>query len=312
MANLAPRPKTRAGGRTKNAERRRDAQRRKSVQRWSLVSLVATVLTVIVFLSTRPEPPGKPATSALTGGDFHSLVVDPENPNRIFAGGHTAVSVSTDRGRTWREVGSLKDADAMGWAFSGGKIFVGGHPGISISDDGGKTFKRHNQGLPATDIHSLGAGVGVIYAGSPQAGFIASTDGGMKWEVRSEQAGRSFMGHIVVDPRDIRHIFAPDMAGGVAESADGGRSWRDLGGVQGAIWVSLDPKEPQHLIASGGGRAAESVDAGHTWRRLDLPGSTTIVEFSTKDSQTLYAGSHDGERASVEVSRDGGKTWQEA
>lgn len=263
---------------------------------------------VVVMLNRGDESTPTSATAAFTGGDFHSMVADPTR-EVLFAGGHQAVAVSTDGGRTWLQIDTLDNADAMGWAFMDGSVFVGGHPGISVSDDGGKTFERRNKGLPATDIHSLGAAADVIYAGSPQVGFMASTDGGRTWEVRNQRTGRSFMGRIVVDPNDSQHLYAPDMGAGVAESRDGGRSWSDLGGVQGAMWVSLDPSDPRHLIASGRAEA-ESRDGGKTWNPLEVPPTATIVEFDARNPSTLYAGSHDGERVSVQVSHDGGATWK--
>lgn len=308
-------PKARPRGERKSrqaAARRREAQRRKARQRLVVGALIIAAIAVVVFLSTRPEAPQGPAATALTGGDFHSLVVDPDNPERLFAGGHQAVSVSTDGGASWREISSLKDADAMGWAFVEGEILVGGHPGISVSTDGGKTFRQDNSGLPNTDVHALGGGGGVIYAASPQVGVFASTDGRKTWEVRSRRAGQSFMGRILVDPADPEHILAPDMGGGVAESRDGGRTWNDLGGVRGAMWVSWDPSNPGVIAASGQDGAAISSDGGSSWQPLDLPEGAQMVDLASGGSEVLYAGAHEGERVTVFVSRDGGKSWARA
>jgi hypothetical protein len=67
----------------------------------------------------------------------------------------------------------------MGWAITHEATLVGGHPGIwGSTDDGGKEFEPRNDGLAATDIHALGAGDDVIYAGTPAIGVFASSDGG--------------------------------------------------------------------------------------------------------------------------------------
>ncbi|HXF57374.1 MAG TPA: hypothetical protein VNO34_07360 [Actinomycetota bacterium] len=141
-------------------------------------------------------------TRPFVGGDLHSLVVDPESPARLFVGGHHGVAWSTDGGKTWRPVDTLEGADAMGWAFSGHRVLVGGHPGLFVSEDGGRTFERRNEGLPATDIHALGAAGQLVYAASPQVGVFASPDGGRSWQVRTEDVGQAFMGRILVDPND--------------------------------------------------------------------------------------------------------------
>ena len=308
LAKVRPKPRT-SGKNKQMAARRRAAARRRSSQRWAVALIALVAIGVIVFVATRSKAPQGAASTALTGGDFHSMVVDPENAERLFAGGHSAVSVSINGAKTWREVPSLRNADAMGWAFTEGEILVGGHPGISVSSDGGKKFRQDNDGLPATDIHALGGGGGVVYAASPQAGFLASTDGRKTWDVRSRQRGQSFMGRILVHPGDVDHILAPDMAAGVVESRDGGRTWTALGGGQGAMWVSWNPTDPKTIVTSAQSGAAISIDGGGSWKPLDLPEGAQIVEMATSEPDLMYAGRHDGERVSVFVSRDGGKNW---
>jgi hypothetical protein len=312
MARVQRKSKPRPTAKSRQASRRQAAQRAKKMRRSIVAGAAALAIGLIVFLATRPQQPEGPAPTALTGGDFHSLVADPANPVRLFAGGHTAVSVSADGGSSWKEVASLKDADAMGWAFTDDEILVGGHPGISVSTDGGKTFRRDNRGLPSTDIHALGAGGGVIYAASPQVGVLASTDGRRSWEVRSRRAGQSFMGRMLVDPNDPEHVLAPDMAGGVAESRDGARTWTDLGGVRGTMSVSWDPTNPLHIVASGQSGAALTRDGGTSWEPLDAPDEVQMIDMAPGEPDLFYGGSHDGERVTVYVSRDGGKTWARA
>lgn len=224
------------------------------------------------------------------GADLHSLVVNPQDTSQVFAGGHNGVAVSTNSGETWSQVDSLDNADAMGWAFVGEKILVGGHPGLYASGDAGRSFEQRNDGLPATDIHSLGAGESIVYAASPGAGVFASADGGDSWEMRTDDAGQSFMGPILVDPIDPDHVIATDMENGTVESTDGGRSWRVLGGVQGAMWVTWDPNDTDLIIVSGIGGAATSSDGGKTWREMQVPEGVSIVEINPSDAGELFAG----------------------
>ncbi|MBI4259507.1 MAG: hypothetical protein HY658_02975 [Actinobacteria bacterium] len=244
------------------------------------------------------------------GGDLHSLVVDPADPDTLYVGGHQAVSLSRDGGRTWERIRSLDDADAMGWAFIEGAVLVGGHPGLSVSEDGGRTFERRNDGLPSSDIHSLGGSGDRLYAASPAVGLLRSVDRGRTWEVVTTEVGRSFMGPILVDPGDPEHLVASDMGAGVVESLDGGLTWRALGRVEMTMWVSWDPADPRHLVASGSGGAAESVDGGATWTRLDVPAGALLVAMSPGDPRTLFAAAHSGSVAEVWVSHDGGVIWE--
>jgi photosystem II stability/assembly factor-like uncharacterized protein len=250
------------------------------------------------------------ATAPFVGGDLHSLVMDPIRPETAYVGGHAAVAVSIDGGESWHQVETLEGADAMGWAFTDDLVLAGGHPGLFVSEDGGRTFTHRNEGLPATDIHALGAGGGVIYAASPVVGVFASTDGGASWDVRTDQVGQSFMGRILVDPQDSQHVLAPDMANGVVESADGGRTWHVLGRFGGAMWVSWDPNDTDRIIASAMDAAALTLDGGDSWQPLVVPEGVSIVEMDPGSPQTLLAAALDGSSATIWISTDGGATWE--
>ncbi len=300
------------------------SKRTRSARSWlpvwiGLVVVAVAVVIVIVAVSGRNTDSAS-IGAPFVGGDLHSLVVDPQSPSRLFVGGHQGVAVSNNAGHSWRPVASLTDrndplgaADAMAWAFAGNKVTVGGHPGLFISTDGGKIFMRQNEGLPATDIHALGASSdgSVIYAGSPQLGVFVSPDGGNTWQIRSRQVGQAFMGSILVDPKDVKHVVAPDMKSGAVESRDGGTSWQQLNSpVQGVTWVSWDPTTPAHIVASGMSGAAETSNAGASWQTLDIPEGATIVQIDPSNPAVMYAAAHDGDAAKVWVSRDGAKSWK--
>ncbi|HZJ50753.1 MAG TPA: hypothetical protein VFF07_07825 [Actinomycetota bacterium] len=276
-----------------------------------VVGFVVLGVVVIALRSgqTDAPAPGVAVSKPVVGGDLHSLVVSPDDPGKLYIGSHQGVSISTDGGETWEVVESLNGADAMGWAFTDDAILVGGHPGLSVSTDGGKTFEQRNDGLPSTDVHALGAGGEVMYAGLAGVGTFASTDDGKSWEARSEEVGGAFMGRIQVDPSNDEHLLAPDMGGGAMESTDGGRTWESLGGVQGAMWVSWDENDTDHMIVTTLGSAAESIDGGEIWEPLEIPQGASIVEFSPHDPDLLFAAVLEVPEASVYVSRDGGDTW---
>jgi photosystem II stability/assembly factor-like uncharacterized protein len=270
---------------------------------------LAIVLIALLAGQTDAPAPGVAVSNPVVGDDLHSLVVDPTDPDTLYIGSHRGVSVSTDGGATWEIAESLDGADAMGWAFTEDLILVGGHPGISVSADGGKIFEQRNEGLPSTDVHALGAGDEVVYAGLAGVGTFASTDGGETWEPRTEDVGGAFMGRIQVDPSDDDHLLAPDMSGGAMESVDGGRTWNALGGLPGAMWASWDPDDVDHIIVTTPGSAAESTNGGESWDPFEMPKGASIVEFSPQDTRVLYAAVLEAPEASVYVSEDGGDTW---
>lgn len=293
----------------KHAQRRR----RRSFWRKSrnvMVGAAVLAAVAVLFISiTREEKDKTSGAKGFTGGDFHSMVSLAGTPERLVVGGHEAVSISTDQGKNWRRLAFLDDADAMGWADLGETIIVGGHPGLTRSDDGGKTFRRANEGLPATDVHSLGGSGTVVYAGTP-AGLLRSEDSGRTWRVQSPNEGRSFMGRILVDSRDLDHLMAPDMSKGAVVSTDAGRTWRSLVVDFPTTWISWNPANTNDLVATGQSMAARSTDGGKTWSDIDVPKGATIIEFSASGSGALFAGVHDGSDVAVWVSSDGGASWK--
>ncbi len=296
--------------RSKAAEQeaaRRQAERRRRLIQGGVVVLAAlVVVAIVVLLATRGDNPGgeAPASAPTVGGDLHTVT---SIEDALFVGGHAAVAVSHDDGRTWQQVDSLAGADAMGWAVTPDAVLVGGHPGLFRSTDGGDTFSQVSD-LTSTDVHALGGAGTTVYLASPQAGLLASTDGGKSWEVRNAEAGQSFMGTILVDRQDPQRLIAPDMAGGLALSADGGTSWKSLGGPMGAMAADWNPTDIDEMVAVGMDGAARSTDGGATWQDFDVPKGTSAIAYAD-DGKSLVAGVLQGELAVTYRSIDGGATW---
>lgn len=290
------------------AEARR-AERRQQLLTWGVVAgVVVTVVVVVIAIATRDRDGDSTALSGsapVVGGDLHTVMaVD----DAIYVGGHARAAVSRDDGKSWQDIGSLEGADAMGWAASDDALLAGGHPGLFRSTDGGATFEKLTASAAVPDVHALGGSGELLYLASPQLGVMASTDGGSTWEVRNADAGRSFMGTILVDPDTADRLLAPDMAGGLATSSDGGRTWQSLGGPMGAMAATWNPTDTDEIIAAGMQGAERSTDGGLSWEAMQLPDGTSAVTFAP-DGETLYAGVLEEERAMIYRSIDGGQTW---
>lgn len=285
----------------------RRAGRRRTRQRWALAGVAAlAVAAVVTYLAVRDGDQGNQAASTpVVGGDLHTLAaVD----DALYVGGHAAVAVSRDGGRAWQPVPSLDGADAMGWAQTSDALLAGGHPGLFRSTDGGASFSQVTGDGAIADAHALGAAGNTVYLGSPQAGLLVSEDGGATWETRNAEAGRSFMGTILVDPADPQRLLAPDMSNGLLASTDGGRNWNAIGGPQGTMAAAWDPTDTARIVVVGMSETAISSDGGRTWEPLPVPSGTSAVAFSS-DGRTLYTAALDGEVAVPSTSTDGGQTW---
>jgi photosystem II stability/assembly factor-like uncharacterized protein len=265
------------------------------------------LLTLPLIAACGGGGPDSTTEGGLVGRDFHSLVVDPNDPQRIFVGGHQAVSVSTDGGRSWTEIEALQNADAMGWAFLDDALYVSGHPGLRRSDDNGATFDVANERLPDTDLHALGGAGTTLYAATPSAGLITTSSDPLEWTSRSRSVGPGFFGRIVVDRDNPQQLYAADLEAGVLASNDGGQTWKRLdSGLDEAVWISRSGKTM--VASSSTGRAIRSDDGGVNWRPVLLPPGAALVELADDDGTMLAGVLADG-RVTVVLSRDGGSTW---
>ena len=304
-AGAAARRREIAAQRTAAARR---AARRRRWARWGGAVAAALLLGAgVTFLVTRGGDASRSALSAaVVGGDLHSVAVVGD---ALYVGGHAGVGVSRDGGRQWQQVDTLEGADPMGWAVTSDTVLVGGHPGLFRSTDNGTTFARVTGAGAVPDAHALGGAGTTFYLGSPQAGLMVSTDGGRSWQVRNAQAGRSFMGSILVDPKDPQRLIAPDMSAGLTVSGDGGRTWKPLtGSPPGAMSAAWNPADTRQLIAVGSNGGARSSDGGTTWQQLNVPTGVSAVTYDEAGT-VLYAAALDGERARTYRSTDGGATW---
>lgn len=321
MATARPSGKAASAAASARSQQRRTAaaeqaaalraeQRRQWSRRGGVALVVLAAAASGAFLAIRgdgPEPGDNSATAApVVGGDLHTVTSVGDS---LFVGGHAAVAVSRDGGRHWKEVPSLSGADAMGWAVTPGAVLVGGHPGLLRSADDGRSFVRVPIAAEVSDVHALGGASNTLYLASPQAGLMSSIDGGRSWDVRNAQVGRTFMGTILVDPREPTRLIAPDMSAGLTISIDGGRTWKPLGGPGGAMAAAWKPSDINDIIAVGMNGGARSTNGGVTWQQLELPMGTRAVSYDAS-GRSVYAGVLDGQRARTYVSTDSGTTWR--
>lgn len=303
----AERRRAAQAAREAEAARAKRDEHRRQLRNWGIgVAVVAAVALVIALVVRNGDDiPAASGEAPVVGGDLHTVfAVD----DALYVGGHAQAAVSDDDGKTWQDVGDLEGADAMGWAAAGDTLLAGGHPGLYRSTDNGATFEQLSGSSAVPDVHALGGAGDAVYLASTQAGVLASTDGGTTWEVRNADAGKSFMGTLLVDPNDTDRLIAPDMAGALATSSDGGRTWSSLGGPEGAMAAAWNPQNTQEIIAAGMQGAERSTDGGETWTPVELPSGTSAVSYAP-DGNTIYAGVLSGEQAIVYRSTDDGNTW---
>jgi photosystem II stability/assembly factor-like uncharacterized protein len=242
----------------------------------------------------------------------------------------------------------------------GGLYVATSTAGVWHSTDAGKTFTSV---WPSTVTHAMGAlaitPTGTLFAGTGETnpgggsityggdGIYRSTDAGKTWQhVGLTSSGT--IGRITVDPANPKRIwvavsgnlFVPGGQRGVYESTDGGTTWKRSftppNDTTGAVDVSVDPSDSQHVVAAlwdhlrtpddrrytgKGSGIWETHDGGATWTRLGAgqglpPASATTgrigVTFAPSDANRLYAIYANNAQGSFEnffTSDDNGASW---
>lgn len=220
------------------------------------------------------------AEEVFGGRCFSSLLVDPSNPNVVYA--------AITRAGGFPEMAAAK-----------------GHPqregpeGVFRSNDGGVTWVHLTNGLPALSATSLvmdPANPGVLYAGigrifgSADNGIYKTTNGGASWSKLGGGLPTSGVGRITVAvaPSNPQRLYAlitrqADAFGGGAStlggyrSDNGGTSWTQInvGNIQATYgWylsvVSVSPSDP-NTVFMGGLELVRSTNAGSSFSTVTPP-----------------------------------------
>jgi photosystem II stability/assembly factor-like uncharacterized protein len=238
--------------------------------------------------------------------DYHSLLVDPSDPQRLVLGTHGGLYVSDDGGRHWR-FDALAGSDAMNLARPGrDTIWLAGHNVFKKSIDGGESWTDVNpSGLPSLDIHGFAVdprNPKTLFAAVAGQGLYRSSDGGNTFSVASEEVGGSVMALAVMP--DGR-ILAGDMQQGLLESGDGGANWKRTLRAR-LMGLAANPRDPKRVLATGAGIAL-TTDGGETWRSVvDLPDGAGPVAWSASNPKLAYVVGFD---RTLWRSNDAGATW---
>lgn len=241
--------------------------------------------------------------------DFHSLLVDPNNPDHVMFGSHSGIQESHDGGFTWKD-GSLRGADAMQLTASDGvpeTVYATGHDVFQVSYDSGQTWRPRMHNLPGTDIHGFAqdpAEPERLYAFVADGGTFASGDAGATWAPLPAQPAGSAM--LAAGPGILYSGTGPSLVA----SRDGGLTWQTLSTLASGqvISLALSRGDPRTIYAGTPNGIARSTDGGGTWEALGPRGVPVLaVAVSSSDSGRVFFVSDEG---GLYRSDDGGDTWR--
>lgn len=133
------------------------------------------------FLASSDE--GRSWSERNPPGEMVDLAIDPRDGRRLVASNQSGLLSSDDEGLTWRPLGRAT-VGLLSWVVRGDLFHVDAAGGVSVSSDRGRTWRRRGSVgtqpavFAAVDERSL-------YAALPDGTVMASADGARTWTTRS-------------------------------------------------------------------------------------------------------------------------------
>jgi hypothetical protein len=212
----------------------------------------------------------QPADQGETVHHIHGLGVGPTD-GTLYVATHTGLFEAAGGQQQLRRIGD-SEQDIMGFSVVDADRFIGsGHPD------------------PADD------------SSPPNLGLVESRDGGETWKNISLLGEADF--HVLRSSGDRIYGFN-GIEGRLMISTDGGRKWARRSPPAAMYDLAIDPRDPDHIVASTERGVFSSADAGKSWRprRDDTAG---LLAWPAADRLYLVDG-----QGQVEHSADGGGEWK--
>lgn len=229
----------------------------------------------------------------LEAADFMHFVVDPTNPQIVYAAGHDLwVVKSLDGGRTWQKSAEgLTGSDVHGLAMNfkdPQKLFAFVvDKGVFLTKDGGQSWRRIDDGPENPSVRSLAyiavvtdmdksmgttntADIGYLYAGTG-GGLYRSYSCFCGWNFVESPAFQDVtVLTLATSPADPHTLYGATKKG-IFKSTDDGSTWTAMNNGLTSVNIhalAVHPSDPKLVFAATeDGIVFKSVDGGESWQR---------------------------------------------
>jgi Carboxypeptidase regulatory-like domain len=171
-------------------------------------SLSVCVIVLLWLGESIAQSPLNAWRSAGPGAPVSTVIVDPYDPNIIYAGGSRGVFKSLDNGVSWIRL-SLGAATDLSVDPANPNTIFAANNGVYKSIDGGSTWSRLAP-QTASKVQVSANDPNFVVAADDANNTYVSNNGGVSWETRTfpGTSGLGFDGHsIEIDPKNPNNIY---------------------------------------------------------------------------------------------------------
>jgi photosystem II stability/assembly factor-like uncharacterized protein len=288
----------------------------------SALSLL-TVVCLVIIMPARVNWAFEPEWQDLGNGyrNIRIILIDEKKPQNIYFGSDQGVFISTDSGKNWSNLLSLKGENRLVNSLAFGKdrfsLYAATGNGLFFSSNQGQSWKKIFQAGSSLggDCQVLAVVDDYIYLGT-KAGLFISPDSGKTWKKQLNVLGYSKITSIAVSRSDSEIYIAS--VEGLFKTHNNGQTWDKLFtclsvGEEGqddeftaevdepekftvVNSVAIDPENKNSIYLAATSGIYQSADRGQTWQRLidrGLP-QRNVKEVKTRAGSGLFCATRRG------------------
>jgi photosystem II stability/assembly factor-like uncharacterized protein len=287
--------------------------------------LILLLLVFVVLFSSTPVLAGEVVWEDIGDGHLNvsAVLVDPEKPQNIYFGSDQGIFRSTDFGKNWGYVFSLKGENRtinslVYCSPNKDSLYAATKNGLFYSPAKANSWTRIFQGQNSAEKDCLALAVlgGRIYLAT-KGGLFVSADLGKSWKRQPGQLGYSKVLGLAGDPKTGVLVYAACIEGVFREENNTG-AWdkifsahpaengqdqepeeedKDEGELFSAIrFIAVDPQDSKRVFLATGSGIYQSFDKGNSWKSIPDQGlnSKEVRWLAISSGPQVYAATGSG------------------
>jgi photosystem II stability/assembly factor-like uncharacterized protein len=245
-----------------------------------------------VLKSTNDGASFRPVNNGLNELTVAAMVMDPKDPQTLYASTGFAMYKTIDGAASWQPIGGSGVTLVIDPTDTN-VIYAGLSPrgGVIKSTDGGRTFIDATNGLGIPAVFALAIDPGnpqVLYVGTLGKGAFKSTDGAATWTPLNIDPT---IWSLLVDPDNSNVVYAGSGGRGVYKSVDGGETFFRVGSPEVGVVLALAKSGGELFAGTASQGVSVSGDGGRHWRDAGVTPNTALI-LSVGTRGEVYVGTN--------------------